>query len=226
MANGLADEFGYDGAYIYGIDEAAGEELRSEVPVFDLAGEMGGGVSAAVLSDFGEIAVEHLQLPIYSGFPPRDLVAACHANGFRMMRYGSPQGGTEDAYVWRYGYGLGLWELNLDGGCTWTYRSAVAGDPWDDFDDPDGTYRDFMMTYPAYGAPIPTVQWEAYREANDDLRYMATLEKRLAYAIGDAGGRVAEIRDALAELREEGVEGRNLGALRTRIAGWIQELGG
>jgi hypothetical protein len=176
--NALAAEFGYDGAYVYGIDEASGDALRAEVPVFRVVGELGGKVWSACLTDVREIAARDLHLPNYSGLPDRELVRTVHEAGNRISRYGSPQGGAEDPWQWRYRYGLVLWLYGLDGGCTWCYRTAI-GSPWDDFDDPKGTYRDFMMTYPSTTGPIPTVQWEGYREAQDDLRYMAALEHEI-----------------------------------------------
>lgn len=216
--NALAEEFGYDGAYLYAIDEASGERLAAEVPVFRMLEKLGGGAWAAVLSDFEEIAAGDLQLPNYCGFPRKELVDKVHAAGHKIIRYASPQGGTEDPWQYRYLYGIVLWELNLDGGCTWTYQVAI-GNPWNDFDG-KGTYRDFMMTYPGADGPIDTVQWEGYREGCDDLRYMATLEKALAAAkeSNRVPGVVKDVEKWLARVRQErGFNGDNLDAVRERI---------
>ena len=32
-----------------------------------------------------------------------------------------------------------------------------------------------MYTYPTAGGPLPTLKWEAFREAADDVRYFTTL---------------------------------------------------
>ena len=223
--NALAEEFGYDGAYLYAIDEASGEKLEAEVPVFRLLKKLGGGAWAACLSDFEDIAATDLQLPVYCGFPRKELVDKVHAAGHKIMRYASPQGGTEDPWQYRYFYGLVLWELNMDGGCTWTYQHAI-GNPWNDFDG-DGTYRDFMMTYPGADGPIDTVQWEGYREGNDDLRYMATLEKALVDAAsqGKASAVVEGVKQWLADVREvQAFHGENLDAVRARIVANILAL--
>lgn len=220
--NALAEEFGYDGAYLYAIDEASAETLAAEVPVFRLLERLGGGAWAACLSDFEEIAAKDLQLPVYCGFPRKELVDKVHAAGHKIMRYASPQGGTEDPWQYRYYYGLVLWELNMDGGCTYTYQSSV-GNPWDDFDG-NGTYRDFMMTYPGADGPIDTVQWEGYREGNDDLRYMATLEKALedAKSRGKNVTAVASVEEWFREAREHRTfHGENLDAVRERIVASI-----
>ena len=127
--------------------------------------------------------------------------------------------------VWRQGFVLALWELDLDGGCAWFYRHSF-GSPWDDFANPAGTYRDFMMTYPAADRPIPTVQWVAYREGNDDLRYLATLEKR--YEAAARAGTHAEARAAVDAWRERRFDrpsyGDNLDAVRERVIGHILAL--
>ena len=61
--NALAEEFGYDGVYLCAIDEASGEKLAAEVPVFRMLEKLGGGAWAAVLSDYEEIAAADLQMP-------------------------------------------------------------------------------------------------------------------------------------------------------------------
>ncbi len=223
--NALAEEFGYDGAYVYAIDEASGETLAAEVPVFRMLEKLGGGAWAAVLNDYEEIAAADLQLPNYCGFPRKELVDKVHAAGHKIMRYASPQGGTEDPWQYRYQYGLVLWELNLDGGCTWTYQ-VPTGDPWNDFDG-KGTYRDFMMTYPGADGPIDTVQWEGYREGCDDLRYMATLEKALAEATARKRNLevVEEVEKWLTRARAgRAFNGDNLDAVRERIITQILAL--
>ena len=235
----LAREFGYDGAYFYAIDEASGDRLLAEVPAFRLLDRVGGRAWAAVLSDYEQVAAVELQMPNYSGIPSRSLVDKVHAAGHKIMRYAAPQGGTEDPWQYRYYYGLVLWEMNLDGGCTFAYQTAM-GNPWDDFDG-GGTYRDFMMTYPGADGPIDTVQWEGYREGCDDLRYMATLEKALAETKERAptGEIVREVDKWLAGRREapyvemrqwcrqhdvQPFHGDNLNAVREKMIAYILRL--
>jgi hypothetical protein len=210
---------------MYAIDEAAGDTLRAEIPGFRLLEEWGRtGAMAAVLSDFPEVALRDMQMPNYAGFPPKHVVDAVHDAGHKIIRYAAPQGGAEDFWLWRYHYGLTLWELDLDGGCTWTYRVSM-GSPWNDFDGA-GTYRDFMMTYPGVDGPIDTVQWEGYREANDDLRYMATLEQALAKTreAGRHADVVAEVDAWFTNKHERPFNGENLDAVRERIVQYILRL--
>jgi len=221
----LAGRYGFDGACMSARDEAAGDHLRAEIPAFHLLGKWGRtGAMAAVLSDFATVAVRDMQMPNYCGFPSKQTVEAVHDAGHKILRYADPQGGAEDPRRWRYAYGLALWELDLDGGCTWAYRVAV-GSPWNDFDG-DGTYRDFMMTYPGVDGPIDTVQWEGYREANDDLRYMQTLELALAQARnGHRHPRVvAEVDAWFLNKHERRFRGENLDAVRERIVQYVLRL--
>ena len=83
------------------------------------------------------------------------------------------------------------------------------------------------MTYPGADGPIDTVQWEGYREGNDDLRYMATLEKALVDAAsqGKASAVVEGVKQWLADVREvQAFHGENLDAVRARIVANILAL--
>ena len=51
---------------------------------------------------------------------------------------------------------------------------------WNDFD--DQTYRDHNFTYPTVNGIVPTVQWEGFREAVNDVRYLTTLSQAIANA--------------------------------------------
>mgnify|MGYP000872886135 CR=1 FL=1 len=211
--NILAEEFGYDGAYLYGIDEASGEALRAEVPAFRVVQELGGHNWVAALGDFAGICLTELDLPNIQGYPTPEAIEAVHGAGHKIMRYAAPFGGPEDPWVWRNNYGLQLWEVGVDGGCTWAYRGAM-GNCWDDF--VSSEYRHAMMTYPGVGAPISTVQWEGYREGNTDLRYLATLLEALDNTT-DKPELIAEFRQWLASNDGRPFAGDNLDTVRERI---------
>ena len=51
----------------------------------------------------------------------------------------------------------------------YAYQHAF-GDIWNDFDHPK--YRDHVFAYPVSNGLISTVQWEGFREAADDIRYL------------------------------------------------------
>ena len=77
--------------------------------------------------------------------------------------------------------GVYLWNSRLDGVSAVSYQGAIGGsygDPNDDFDSRSsrgGGTRDNTLTYVSAQGPIPTLQWEALREAYDDVRYLTTL---------------------------------------------------
>jgi hypothetical protein len=79
--------------------------------------------------------------------------------------YGEPQAGMETPGTYRRLYGTGLLSDGFEGVCNYAYQS---GDCWDDWGDP--TWRPHVMAYPTMGAPIPTLQWEGWRKAVDDIR--------------------------------------------------------
>ncbi|MBQ7651688.1 MAG: hypothetical protein IJS15_12060, partial [Victivallales bacterium] len=77
----------------------------------------------------------------------------------------------------------------------WFHRTAGAGsaghimysykEPYGSpYDDLDGNCTDWICNYPKWGgyAGGPSLDWESYREGVDDLRYIVTLEKRIAKA--------------------------------------------
>lgn len=75
--------------------------------------------------------------------------------------------------------GLWLWQQNLPGAWPYTYFDANS----DPFDDWSGKLRGgYCTVYPTADGIIPTIQWEAYREGIQDMRYLATLEAAVARA--------------------------------------------
>jgi len=165
---------GISDIYIYGIDEASGEQLKSERLAFKAVHEAGGKVFVACGSGFVDLVGDLLDLPIYNGIPPRSTIEKVHRFGHRIWNYGNPQCGVEEPLTYRRNYGLLLWQKGLDGTCDYAYQHAF-GDIWDDFDHPK--YRDHVMAYPTIDGVIPTIQWEGFREGVDDIRYLTTLIK-------------------------------------------------
>ena len=64
---------------------------------------------------------------------------------------------------------------------------------WNDFD--NASYRDHTMAYPTENGVVDTVQWEGFREAVDDVRYLTTL-MQAAEAAKAAGGTKAGLARA------------------------------
>ena len=61
----------------------------------------------------------------------------------------------------------------------WAYQ-ANRGAFWNDFDSGRNShlskYRDEAFTYPTTDGIVGTVEWEGFREAITDVRYISTLE--------------------------------------------------
>ena len=138
----------------------------------------------------------------------------------------------------RFNMGLRLYRYKLGSHWFWCY-DFFPGNPWNEFDASPGD-ADWVVAYPgpAQGQHVPTLTWEGFREAYDDMRYAATLEKLLAGSKGAARDRIAaEYKKFLAELpgrrgfRPE-ADGfystlpsyHKLTALRAKLVGWIEQL--
>jgi hypothetical protein len=141
----------------------------------------------------------------------------------------------------RYNMGLRLYRYNLRGHWFWCYDFYV-GNPFNEFDGFTGD-ANWVVAYPGKnkGRHIPTLAWEGFREAYDDLRYAATLEKLLAEQKGTERDRIAaEYKQFLADLPSDrdlaafppsgnGPFGtlpsyHKLTALRANLAAWIAQL--
>jgi hypothetical protein len=67
----------------------------------------------------------------------------------------------------------------------------------DPYVDSDGQWPDHFAVYPVKaGLSIPTIQWEAFREAIDDVRYLTTLESAIATAKATGEGHAGVVEEA------------------------------
>lgn len=168
--------YGYQEVYIYGIDEATDDILRSERPAWEAVHSRGAKVYAAV-SDYPE-AVDSvgdlLDVVIFAYQLNITQAAQWHRYGKRIFSYANPEAGVEDPGIYRKNYGLALWRAGYDGEMIYAYQSGF-GHIWNDFDDVQ--YRDHVFAYPTSNGVIDTIQWEGFREGIDDTRYLATLRK-------------------------------------------------
>jgi hypothetical protein len=168
--------YGFGEVYIYGIDEATDDILRSERPAWEAVHTNGAKVYAAV-SDYPE-AVDSvgdlLDVVIFAYHLNTTQAAQWHSYGKRIFSYANPEAGVEDPGIYRKNYGFALWNAGYDGEMIYAYQSGY-GHIWNDFDDIQ--YRDHVFAYPTSYGVIDTIQWEGFREGIDDTRYLATLRK-------------------------------------------------
>ena len=87
--------------------------------------------------------------------------------------YASQHVGVENPAFVRRQYGFGPYRAGF--GCNFNYAHHLQG--WNDIS--HDTYRPMMFVYGCGDGCLDTIQWEAFREAIDDIRY-ATLLQRLA----------------------------------------------
>lgn len=164
---------GIQKVYYYGVDELEPALLPLEKPMLKTIRNSGALTMTATDRSFFGTIDDVLDLVIFRGPPPHDVVEGVHKRNNKIWIYGNPQGGEEKPAVYRYNYGYLLWKLNVDGAAIYAYQCEMGQDPWDDFD--HKKYRDHMMTYPTINGNIPTLQWEGLREGIDDIRYLSTL---------------------------------------------------
>ena len=170
-----ANTNGFSQTYFYGVDEAVGSELVRQRDAWDFVHHQGGKVYVAGKTGTFDVVGGHLDMLVAAGVPVRSEATRYHAVGGRIFSYANPQVGVENPLFYRRNYGILLWQQDYDGAMPYAYQHS-EGSPWNDF---DGRYRDHMFTYPTIDGVIDTLAWEGFREGVDDMRYLATLVKRL-----------------------------------------------
>lgn len=214
------EDRGYETLYVYGIDEAKGEELAAERAAFEAVHEVGAKVYVACYKDWFELVGDLLDMPVWSGEPLAEEAEKAHSAGARIFNYGHPQGGVEEPETYRRNFGLVLWSVNYDGAMTYAYQHSF-GHGWNDFD--SDRYRDHNMAYPAVDGVIGTIEWEGYREASDDVAYVTTLLNLIdeAEEAGGARGKKARAaRDWVMSIDPQG----DLDAIREGVISRIMAL--
>jgi len=165
--------YGFSNLYVYGIDEAKGDELISQRAAWQRVLDSGAKVFVAgyhLADEVGDV----LDLPIINGKPNPYEVEKFHARGKKVFAYNNPQVGIENPEIYRRNYGLEFIFSNYDGVMDYAYQHEF-GHIWNDFDGDVYPYRDHVFAYPTSNGVIDTIQWEGYRAAVDDVKYLATL---------------------------------------------------
>ncbi len=214
---------GYPEAMFYAIDEADMQTLIKERPLMKALHEAGGKIAVAASTGYFPYVGQYLDCAIIAHYPQISEMRASQALGHRVWVYARPQLGVEDPEVYRRNYGLLVWQRGEDGVCSYAYQDTMpehAPNPYDDFDDP--RYRDHVMAYPTVDGVIDTVQWEGFREAVDDTRYLTTLLDAINQA--KAEPKASQLgQQAEQWLESVDIEG-DLTAIRREMAKWIIRL--
>ncbi|MFW6156460.1 MAG: hypothetical protein ACOC7J_03995, partial [Armatimonadota bacterium] len=168
----MAERFGYEDLYVYGIDEAKGDRLAAQRAAWKAVQEEGAHTFVACYYGTFEAMGDLLDVAVLARRPDPEEAAKFHGVGSEVFTYAFPQVGPEEPETFRRNFGLVLWQANFDGAMDYAYQHGFAH-VWNDFD--SDRYRDHNFTYPTVDGVVDTVQWEGFREAVDDTRYMATL---------------------------------------------------
>ncbi len=168
----MAERFGYEEMYVYGIDEARGERLAAQREAWKAVQEEGAGTFVACYYGTFEAMGDLLNIAVLAGRPDPDEAAKFHGVGSKVFTYAFPQVGREEPETFRRNFGLTLWRAGFDGAMDYAYQHGF-NHVWNDFD--SDRYRDHNFAYPTADGVVTTVQFEGFREGVDDTRYMATL---------------------------------------------------
>lgn len=171
----LARSVGIPEVYVYGLDERRGEAFRALLPMYETVHAAGAKSFVAMTEEtFFASGDRLIDLPIFWGIPGIHMkfVAWLRDHGYRVWKYSNPQAGLEEPATYRREYGTKLFALGFAGACDYQYQRGS----WNDFADPNGRMN--TMAYPTVSAPVPTIQWEGWRTAVDDVRYLTLLEQR------------------------------------------------
>lgn len=177
QVNGIARAYGFTSVYFYGADEAKGAALAAQRRLWDIVHSLGGKVLVAGYTASFELVGDSLDLLIHAHQPSILESTKWHGSGHKIFSYANPQTGPENPFLFRLNYGIVLWANGYDGAMPYAYQHCF-GSCWNDMDHP--TYRDHNLTYPTADGVIDTLAWEGFREAADDVRYLATLERLLS----------------------------------------------
>ncbi len=178
---------GINNIYFYGIDEARGETLKKQRKSWDTVHKHGGKIFVSGYTGTsinpGNFAImgDIQDMLVHSYYPIRAESSKWHSKGHKIVSYANPQGGVELPDTYRRNFGYLLWQYGYDGCMTYIYHwGAMQGRKgnlpcaWNDFGRKD-QWKQHNMVYPSSDGVIDTLQWEGYREAADDLRYLSTL---------------------------------------------------
>jgi hypothetical protein len=227
----LTKSFGFKDIYLYGEDEAHGNQLRIQKPSWANVQKAGGKMYASAWKeDPFEVMGGLLNVLVWSGGCQPEKAKRWHSVGSEIFSYSNPQVGVEEPLLYRYNYGLALWKADYDGAMTFAYQWAY-GHIWNDFDSEN--FRDHCFSYPTINGVVGTVQWEGFREGVDDVRYITTLEQAIEKA-GDTeiahtarrwlAGLKAESPQQKVGWKSQPTPPKDLEQIRSRAASWINQL--
>ncbi len=168
----ISKQHGIQDVYVYGVDELQGDRFAAIRPMYEAIHEAGAKTFVSISEQtFTSLGRGVIDLPILWGPSVHpEHVAQLRASGVRPWKYSAPQAGLEEPETYRNEYGVTLFATGFSGACDYQYQRHS----WNDFDDRRG--RMHTMAYPTMTKPLPTLEWEGWRTAVDDVRYVSYLK--------------------------------------------------
>lgn len=158
---------------IYNADEKKYEYLIKRKHTFEIAHRYGAFNIVALTNPGIAMKLDALlDIAILQHSTPANVLEELILNGTTPLAYGVPHAAEEKPGTVRFTYGYGMALKPFSGVFSYAYQSGECWNDWHSWD--KNSYRPSCMTYPTVSKPIPTMQWEAFREAVDDLRYLET----------------------------------------------------
>ena len=139
----------------------------------------------------------------------------------KITSYADPHTGIENPDFVRRTHGLYPYLIHSDGSMNY----MVCGSDWNDFIGSGSNFRSFNWICPGTFQPVETIQYEAFREAIDDVRY-ATLLRQLAEKAlhSEKTEHIYKARAALLWLAQLDPETCDLNTVRMEMIRHILEL--
>ncbi len=172
----IKSEYSFTELFLYGKDEARGQELLEGKKAREKVRTLGAKVFSAGYQGHFEVMGQLTDILVLHGLPISQEANKFHRIGHKIYSYHNPQTGPENPALFRIRYGLRLWQADFDGAMIYAYQHSM-GSIWNDFD--HVKYRDHVLAYPTSDGVIDTIAWEGLREGIDDVRYLSTLENHI-----------------------------------------------
>lgn len=166
---------GVETLYAHSRDEPSPEQMHEGLPKIQAARAGGAKVFTALIGnseDAMSILGANLDLALFSSpcIGTED-IDEWHAIGSKVWYYHVSDAPSGETY-YRRRYGFDAYAKGFDGCSIYAYQHTFGPSPWNDMDD---YHADHVLGYHTDGGPVGTLQWEACREAINDMRYLQTL---------------------------------------------------
>ena len=218
----ISDRHGYKKVFCFAVDEAPSDIMHREIPALQIVHEEGGYnyIATNAGNHPFDIVGDYVDIADYAWEPNAVEAAKWHGKGAKIFSYANPQTANENPYTYRRNYGWLLFKNNYDGTFICSYQGNYGQHIWNDFSVPVGGYRGHNLTYPTTNGVVGTLQYEGLREAINDMRYLATLQKMI---MGHQQSKPALTAAAQSWINNVNLND-DLDALRLKMAEWINQL--